>query len=525
MEDHDMPRSLHPRAALAAALISASAALLAASPASAATTYTCEASAIRATILTAPAIEPVVANRGQQCKDASGQPLNNILARPNLPVSLVAAASETKLEVPGDRVDQQTASAVGGLADVRVKALPDLPIPLPPLTIPQQQPIKLDLPLGSITVDINAALNALLPGNKLPDADLVRVQTAIAYANASCVGGKPQLTGSSQVAGLSVLGQELPVNQAVKQALTLDTGSINPSNIDLSKVLVIQATPGITLSLAPVADALRNALKQIPPIALPPNIGQVKITPGSQTRTADTLTQQGLHVQVSLLGQNVADLLVGEAKVGSAGVDCSVAPTAPANELVLQCTKRRLVLTDVLRRGKRVRIVGVADRKLAGKRVSIHFTATGRRVASAVVSKSGNFRTTAALPSKRLRRTNKARYQAVLGKEKSLRLKLVRRMVVRGVRSKSGKVTISGRVSRPLGRPARTIRVVRRVSCKRGIVVKRIKPRRDGTFRVTVSAPPRTQAAVYRLGTQVRKNTRNPKLFPTFTLPRAVEVR
>ena len=113
----------------------------------------------------------------------------------------------------------------------------------------------------------------------------------------------------------------------------------------------------------------------------------------------------------------------------------------------------------------------------------------------------------------------------MLGREKSLRLKLIRRMIVRSVRSKGGKVTISGRVSRPLGKPARTIRVVRRVSCKRGIVVKRIKPRRNGTFRVTVSAPPKTQAAVYRLGTQVRKNTRNPKLFPTFTLPRAVEVR
>jgi hypothetical protein len=146
-------------------------------------------------------------------------------------------------------------------------------------------------------------------------------------------------------------------------------------------------------------------------------------------------------------------------------------------------------------------------------------------VASAVVARSGSFRATAPLPPERLRATNAARYQAVLGSERSLRLKLVRRMIVRSVGSRSGKVTISGRISRPLGKPAGTIRVVRRVSCKRSIVIKRIRPRRDGTFRVTVSAPPKTQAAVYRLGTQVRKNTRNPKLFPTFTLPRAVEVR
>src|SRR4051794_22588121 len=218
MEDQDMPRSLHPRAALAAALISASAALLAASPASAATTYTCEASAIRATILTAPAIEPVVANRGQQCKDASGQPLNNILASANLPVSLVAAAAETKLEGPSDRVDQQTASAVGGLADVRVKALPDLPIPLPAVTIPTVPKITVPL-LPGITIDVNPALQALLPNGKLPETDLMRVQTAIAYANASCVDGRPQLTGTSQIAGISVLGQNL-TGAVVDQAVT-----------------------------------------------------------------------------------------------------------------------------------------------------------------------------------------------------------------------------------------------------------------------------------------------------------------
>jgi hypothetical protein len=425
-------------------------------------------------------------------------------------------------------VDQQKAGAVGGLADLRVKALPDLPIALPPLTIPQQAPITIQapqvapLPAIGVTLDINQALRTLLPANGLPNADLLRVQTAVAYANASCQGGTPRLSGASQVAGLSVLGVELPVNQAVEQAISLDTGSIDPSNVKPAQ-LVSQLPLGITLTPA-VTQLIQNALDALPTIALPANLGQVKITPGNQVRTADKLTQQALRVEVSLLGQRLADLLVGEATVGSAGVSCAT-PAAATNDLALQCTKRRLVLTDVLRRGERVRIVGAADRKLAGRRVSIRFTHTGRRVASAVISKNGSFRTTAPLPAKRLRTTNAARYQAVLGREKSLRLKLIRRMVVRSVRSKGGKVTISGRVSRPLGSPARTIRVVRRVSCKHAIVVKRIKPRRDGTFRVTVSAPSKTQAAVYRLGTQVRKNTRNPKLFPTFTLPRAVEVR
>jgi hypothetical protein len=42
---------------------------------------------------------------------------------------------------------------------------------------------------------------------------------------------------------------------------------------------------------------------------------------------------------------------------------------------------------------------------------------------------------------------------------------------------------------------------------------------------VTTPAPPTGQAAVYRLQTSVPRSARSPKLFPTFTLPRAVELR
>jgi hypothetical protein len=42
---------------------------------------------------------------------------------------------------------------------------------------------------------------------------------------------------------------------------------------------------------------------------------------------------------------------------------------------------------------------------------------------------------------------------------------------------------------------------------------------------VTIPVPPTGQAAVYRLQTSVLRSARNPKPFPTFTLPRAVELR
>ena len=353
----------------------------------------------------------------------------------------------------------------------------------------------------------------------------MRVQTAIAYANASCVDGKPQLSGTSQVAGLTVLGQELPVNQAVEQALTLDTGAVDPSNADLSKVVVIQATPGITLSLAPVAAALKTALDALPTISLPPNIGQVKITPGAQVRTADTLTQQALRVQVSLLGQNVADLLVGEAKVGSAGVDCA-APSSPSTSS--SCSARSAGSSSptscAAASGCASSAWPTASSSAGASR--IRFTATGRRVASAVVTKSGSFRTTAAAaapaPAQHQPRplSGRARPGEVAAPQAHPAHGRARGCAARAARSRSAAASRDRSASPRAGSASS-----RRVSCKRGIVLRRIMPRRDGTFRVTVSAPPKMQAAVYRLGTQVRKNTRNPKLFPTFTLPRAVEIR
>jgi hypothetical protein len=57
------------------------------------------------------------------------------------------------------------------------------------------------------------------------------------------------------------------------------------------------------------------------------------------------------------------------------------------------------------------------------------------------------------------------------------------------------------------------------------VAVKKVKPDAAGRFAVTIPAPPSGLAAVYRLQTSVPKSARNPKLFPTYTLPRAVELR
>ena len=489
--------------------------------------FECEASAVRGTVLTAPPLEPITANRGGgPCRtQTSGGALDLPIA-----VGALALGAQTSLSGPADTPARQTAGATGGITDLRIKTLPDLPIQLPidqvTANLPTLPPVSLG-PLGSVQVDIRQALLAALPNGRLPNLDLLRIQAGVAFAQARCVDGKAQLTGSSQVAGIKLLGQDLPLNQVVTQAVeVVGGGSVDPSNLDVSQITV-SGIPGVTITTPGVAAAVDAALDQLPTIDIPATLADIRITPGSQERTATRLTQRALQVDVAILGTKLASLTIGEAIVGANSVDCApaVTPQQGVAQSALQCTTRRLVLIDVVPGSRRVRFTGAADKRFVGRRVNIVFTANGKTVARPVVRRNGTFSGTAPMPSgRKLRTSNRARYQARIGRERSLRLKLMRRMVVRSVRVRGNRVRISGRVTRPLAAPARSIEVRRRVSCRRSVVVARVKPRRDGTFRVTVAAPPNQQAAVYRFATRVRKNTRNSKTYPTFTLPRYVDL-
>jgi hypothetical protein len=97
-------------------------------------------------------------------------------------------------------------------------------------------------------------------------------------------------------------------------------------------------------------------------------------------------------------------------------------------------------------------------------------------------------------------------------------------MVVSDMSSRDGVVTIAGRVVQPLTDPVRTVLVKRRVTCRRWQVVKRFKPRSDGSFRVRLKAPGEGEAAVYRMTTRVKLYDWFAKTYPTFTLPRYVDL-
>jgi hypothetical protein len=508
----------HPARTLAPALVAIVLALLAAAPAHAAN-WTCEASAVRGTVLGAATIEPLTANKGQSTCQPARAGLNGLTAALPLPLSADLLGAQTTVVNADQPVARHQVGAAGGIADLHVRALPELPIQVPMPNLDQFSAVD----AGIVKVDLRQALQNLLPNGRLPNADLLRLQAIVAYAGGQCVDGRVQLTGSSQVAGISVLGQELPVNEAVERTVSLvDSTSIDPSNVDMDDVKIVE---GVVLSPSALEPVLRPILDAMPPIAIPAALATVRVTPGQQVREGDRLIQRALQVQVTVLGQQLADLLIGEASVGAQDIACTEGP-ASAAESALQCTTRRLVLADVVPGRRRVRLLGYADKRYIGRTVDIHFIADGRRVARARVRRDGSFRTTAPMPPRAIRHSDRARYQARLGRERSMRLKLMRRMQVLSVRTSGRRVTIVGRVVEPLARPVQPIEVRRRISCSRWRVVRRIRPSKSGRFRTTIAGPPSQLAATYRLATRVRSSARgdSDKTFETFTLPRFVDL-
>jgi hypothetical protein len=519
--------------------------------------FTCEASAVRTTVV-GQAIEPSTTGRGVPCATGSALPplalpaplTGSVLSADTTfdPTTLQAGATGT---VTGLHLglDAGLLPAINLPTEQLIAALPPISVPIPPALVTLLQLVVPTFP-SAIQIDIRDAVTAALPDGRLATGDLLGANLLRSTAAAGCTAGVPSLTGSSDINGLRSLDQNVNVVDgfAQQQLTLLDTASIDLSTLDLSQVSVLTPLDGLTGPLLSSLQALIGpALAALPPIEIPATIAQLTVRAPEQIVEGDVLTQRALHATLTLAGQPILDAVAGEAKVGRAGA-CPppappsdgptvaqgepAAPTVPlataaalsASAQLLACTDRKLILLDVLPSGNRVKIKGAADRALVGRNVKIRLRATGKVVASATVGKDGFFTTTAALPPRAIRTSNAARYRAELGKELSLPLKLHRRMALTRLTSAGGKVTLAGRVELPLSHPSDTIRLVRRVSCHKTVLVTSFRPASDGSFEVTVAAPKGATAAVYRLATHVPKTRKNPKRFPTFTLPAGIDL-
>ncbi|MEA2494550.1 MAG: hypothetical protein QOJ29_2461 [Thermoleophilaceae bacterium] len=497
-----------------------------AAPSAQARDFNCDASAVRLALGSATPIEPITANRGAtNCAEVKSQ-----TSASSGPVS--GGVLLAQIAKPSD----SEATAVGGLGSLTVGASALAGIPLPTLDAIDQIPATtVPIPLAgqlltlpaTITIDIRPAVKSLVGG--LTTAPLLELAGSVATARARCgADGQPQLSGSTQVLGLKVLGQAIPADAAVNQALALYNGqTINPAALDLSKIVL---PPGLSFTDPLTGTILQNAvgdtLKALPAITLPESLLKLSIAPSAQATAEGGLTQQGLRISLAVLNQNVFAAVIGEARVSNDSVKCTVttsagevAPLTAVPQEALSCSSRRLALIDVVDRGSYVELYGAADQRLAGKRISIFSKADRRVVARVRVTKAGLFRTRAPLPPARYRDTNVARYMAVYGKQKSLNLKLHRRMVFTRVRSAHGKVILSGVVSKPWTNPRDTVVIRQRLTCRKQRVVARVHPDSNGRFRVTLKAPKKGDVGVYRATTMVAYPDPDAPDFRTYTLP------
>jgi len=528
----------------------------AASPAP--TPFNCDATALSLTLLTLQPITLGTANAGAtKCQTLDGT-LLTIPATAGLPLTAGVLIAKTELSS-----DSQTATAVGGVTGLGVglggSVLSQITAPIAQALTGSQQPVTLSNPLivelltglglggstptltqGDLSTALSHILNSAL--SQVLNGSIAGIGVADAIAQTKCVSGRPVLSGKSQIAGLQILGQNYPLDPAVNQVLNLlNTDQLSKINLastindlltNLENALGLTALQNgpLAATVTQLEQALYNLLNtSVQPLltnllnAAQPLINavvRVTVEPNVQLRTATQLTQTALHVNVTLLGQSILDLTVGQGRVSNNSVEC-VSPVTVAS---LQCTTRKLTLIDVLQHGDHTYVTGAAQSTLIGKKIGIYFTNTGKLVGSATVLKSGLFHTNVPLPPANVRFSNSARYYAKYGQQSSLRLKFSRRMHLLRLSSTGGQVHISGMVSQPLTRPVSKIVIQRRISCTKTVNVKTLTGVGSGRFSASLANPPKGQAGVYRAMTFVYQNTHSSKRFPTFTLPGYVSI-
>jgi DNA-binding beta-propeller fold protein YncE len=255
--------------------------------------------------------------------------------------------------------------------------------------------------------------------------------------------------------------------------------------------------------------------------------GQITYTPASGYSGPDSFTFTA-HNEDGTAVPATATITIGPpgpgtgppTQSGGQGQSTPGIATTPkaVEELLLGCSKRVLTLNDVLLRGDRVLLAGSAAKSLDGKKVEIVFDGS-KRVASATVGANGQFTTTAPLPPARLRDGNSARYMAESGTQRSLSLKLTRRLSLEPPHVSGDTVTLVGRVLPPLAKPAGAIKVEQELECGKTTIVKRSTPSADGRFRISLTVPVQAKAAIFRLASTVRESSRSKRGFATYSLP------
>ena len=325
--------------------------------------------------------------------------------------------------------------AGAGLANLRIGSLP---IPVPPIPVPAeltQIPVSIG-PVKVATVDLTPAINAI---SSLPSRNLLEGGVVYSQALGVCSNGEPTLSGSSRILNASVLGLPIDASGTVDTAVNLvDTTSIALDTLDLqlAEVTLLGGVLNVDLGPGPRpagADPRGHATAGGPG---PGRAGQAhRLQPDARRRRARPARAACAGHPRRALDRRPRDrdrrrrrrrLRAGRDahRAGCphhrAGAPRSRSPAPPASSR--SSTSCAAVTTSAS--------TAPPTRAWAARSVSIVFQATGRTVARVRVQPDGSFTTTAPLPRRSIRNTNRARYVAKAAGERSLNLKLARRMVV-----------------------------------------------------------------------------------------------
>jgi len=223
----------------------------------------------------------------------------------------------------------------------------------------------------------------------------------------------------------------------------------------------------------------------------------------------------------SSAGGTTLTTLVGVPTAPGSEIPAAAIATTPraVEEVLLGCTKSKLVLNDVYIRGGRVVLSGSAAKSLAGKQVKILINA-GRQVASATVLADGQYATSAPLPLVKGRVAAGTRYAAQVGKLRSLNLKLTRRLQLEPPGVSGRTVTLAGQIELPLTKPIAAVVVEQQLKCGKTAIVKTFTPPASGRFDIALTVPAGATAGLFRLRSSVAANEHSIEHgFATYSLP------
>jgi len=288
--------------------------------------------------------------------------------------------------------------------------------------------------------------------------------------------------------------------------------------------IAVPVTPGpgatVTECTFTITPAGGGAAKTVPGVYDKAAAGCATILPAADFPS-------GAYDVVVTIKDSYGDTATGGARltIQQTGVGSFQAETpGEVAQAFLACEGGTSALIDVRQSGSRARVAGVALEKLAGKRVDVQLYQPGKKrrtVGRTTVSKDGRFSILVTAPRNPPRAT---RYRAVVDGRASRTLRLVRRTLVSKTTVKNGRVTITGRITKPYPKVGLRISVQRRVDCTRYKNVSRTSVKRNGRFSFSFNGT-KGQAYLYRVETRVPSRKGGPARARSFSLPQIVAIK